>query len=130
MTIRLAPRLWNSILAVALATSGCAGLSRPPAGTPASPVTLSSGRVLLRGEPFEVHLAQPGTPRHPDVLVLYASGDGGWFGAAVEMFKAIGAEGFYAVGLSSRGLLNHRRTGGQPPTVSDLADDYRALVDY
>ena len=55
---------------------------------------------------------EPAAPRQPDVLVLYASGDGGWFGAAVDMFTAIAANGFYAVGLSSRSLLHHKRSGG------------------
>jgi hypothetical protein len=130
MTRRLAPRLSTAITSVALAASGCAGLARPPAGVPVSPVRLTIGRVLLRGEPFEVHLAQPASPRQPDVLVLYASGDGGWFGAAVDMFTAIGANGFCAVGLSSRTLLHHKLSGGAAPTVSQLADDYRAIVDY
>ena len=30
---------------------------------------------------------------NPDVLVLYASGDGGWFGAAVDMFRRSGTRG-------------------------------------
>src|SRR5829696_7657714 len=99
MTLRLAPCLWTGILSVALTASGCAGLSRPPVGVPASPVRVTTDRVLLRGEPFEIHLALPAAPRQADVLVLYASGDGGWFGAAVDMFEAIGANGFCVVGL-------------------------------
>ncbi|MEO7273319.1 MAG: AcvB/VirJ family lysyl-phosphatidylglycerol hydrolase [Vicinamibacterales bacterium] len=130
MTFRFAPRLSRAILSLGLAASGCAGLSRPPAGIPVSPVRVTTGRVLLRGEPFEIHLAQPAAPRRPDVLVLYASGDGGWFGSAADMFEAIGANGFCAVGLSSRGLLRHKLSGGRAPTVSELADDYRTIVDH
>jgi len=85
---------------------------------------------MLRGEPFELHLAQPSAPREPDVIVLYASGDGGWFGAAVDMFKTIGAEGFCVVGLSSRTLMHRTLPGGRPLAVTDLVEDYRTILDY
>ena len=62
--------------------------------------------------------------------MLYASGDGGWFGAAVDMFKAIGADGFCVVGLSSRTLMHRTLPGGRPLAVTDLAEDYRTILDY
>ena len=61
--------------------------------------------------------------------MLYASGDGGWFGAAVDMFRAVGDAGFYAVGLSSRTLLHLKQPGGQPLTVAELAEDYQVILD-
>ena len=128
MTVRLA--LSPTLLLIVLAASACAGLSRVQSGAPAPVVQWTTGSVTLRGERLELHLAQPETPRHPDVLVLYASGDGGWFGAAVDMFKAIGGNGFCAVGLSSRTLLHRKLSGGRAPTVSELAEDYRAILDY
>ena len=64
-----------------------------------------------------------------DVLVLYASGDGGWFGAAVDMFRAVGDAGFYAVGLSTRTLLHRKQPAAHPLTVAELAEDYRAILD-
>src|SRR4030095_5803547 len=60
-------------------------------------------------------------------LVLYASGDGGWFGAAVDMFHVIGDAGFYAVGLSSRTLLP-QPPGGQPLAIADISEDYQAIL--
>jgi len=128
MTIRLA--LLLSLLSIALAASACASVPRAPSTAAASPVRTFTGRVMLRGEPFELHLVQPSAPLQPDVIVLYASGDGGWFGAAVDMFKAIGADGFCAVGLSSRTLMHRTLPGGRPLAVSDLAEDYRTILDY
>ena len=99
------------------------------AAGPAAGSRILSTRATLRGEGFDLHLAVPAHPRAPDVLVLYASGDGGWFGTAVEMFRAVGDAGFYAVGLSSRTLLHRKLAGGRPPTVADLAEDYRVIID-
>ena len=42
-------------------------------------------------------------------IVLYASGDGGWFGAAVDMFKQIARAGYPVVGFSSKAFLKIQR---------------------
>jgi hypothetical protein len=108
--------------------AACAGLSHVDSD-PASEPHILSTVATLRGQPFDLHLAVPPRPRAPDVLVLYASGDGGWFGAAVDMFRAVGDAGFYAVGLSTRTLLHRKLPNGQPLTVADLAEDYRVIVE-
>jgi hypothetical protein len=115
-------------LCVLLATASCAGGSHLDV-TPGPRSRTFTTTATLRGQPFELHLTAPPQPRAPDVLVLYASGDGGWFGAAVDMFKAVGDAGFYAVGISSRTLMHRKGPGGQPLTVADLADDYRVVID-
>jgi hypothetical protein len=100
-------------------------VARDPLSTP----RILSTTAILRGQPFDLHLAVPSHPRVPDVLVLYASGDGGWFGAAIDMFRAVGDSGFYAVGLSTRTLLHRKLPSGQPLTVAELADDYRVIIE-
>ena len=77
---------------------------------------------------MDLHLAAPPRPRAPDVLVLYASGDGGWFGAATDMFRAIGAAGYNAVGLSTRTLLHIESSTDVPPTVAGIAADYGEVI--
>lgn len=61
-----------------------------------------SSSVLLHGKPLELHLSVPQQPVADGVVVPYASGDGGWFGTAVDMFRLIGRAGCYAVGFSAR----------------------------
>jgi hypothetical protein len=113
---------------MATASVACGGLAHiEPDPTRAARV--SSLSATLRGRPIELHLAVPPVPLDHDVLVLYASGDGGWFGAAVDMFRAIGDAGFYAVGVSSRSLLHHETAGGHTPGIADLADDYDTVLD-
>jgi hypothetical protein len=113
------------LLALVVSTA-CAGLSRFPRN-PAMAPRITTVAATLEGQPFELHLA---SPVHPvaDVLVLYASGDGGWFGAAVDMFRAIGDAGYYAVGLSSKALLHRKRSSTQALTVAEIEDDYRTIL--
>jgi hypothetical protein len=116
-----------ALLATA-ASEGCATFSsvdRDPAARP----RIFSTTATLRDQPFDLHLAVPPHPRAPDVLVLYASGDGGWFGAAIDMFRAVGDAGFYAVGLSTRTLLQRKLSARRAPSVAELAEDYQVILE-
>jgi Bacterial virulence protein (VirJ) len=124
----MSPARLGICLAAAIVCGACGGL-RPVTLDPSRAAHFSTLSASLRGRPIELHLAAPPAPRAADVLVLYASGDGGWFGAAVDMFRAIGDAGFYAVGVSSRSLLHRETAGHDTPGVVDLAADYQALLD-
>ncbi len=123
---RLWRQAWRLAAFTLLGSSACTGLSRIGRDPLTAPAELSSA-ITLRGRRFDLHLAVPPRPKAPDVLVLYASGDGGWFGAATDMFRATGAAGYYAVGLSTRTLLRIESSKGAP-AVAQLADDYRDVV--
>ena len=79
-----------------------------PDGAPAE----RAMQVRLHGKPLTLHLAQPNVAVDPRVLVLYASGDGGWFGTAVDMFHEIVRAGYATVGFSSRAFLHIERPRG------------------
>jgi hypothetical protein len=114
-----------AVLMVAL--SGCSGLPRPE-----SEASFSGRRftatVLLHGEPLELHLSAPRTPAASGVVVLYASGDGGWFGTAVDMFRQVADAGYPAVGFSSRSFLKIQRPRGAPLNSEQLAAEYEQIV--
>ena len=58
--------------------------------------------------------------------VDYASGDGGWFGAAVDMFRTIAADGYPTVGISSKAFMKlAHRTPLKPET---LTAEYLAIL--
>jgi hypothetical protein len=84
--------------------------------------------MLVEGQPFDLHLAMPATHRADDALIIYASGDGGWFGAAVHMFDQIGRNGYYAAGFSSRAFLKLKRPSGELTTLDRLVDDYESII--
>lgn len=107
--------------------AGCASLGPPKAGVGGSihqqgaVVTIGSGSVNL-------HVAQrfPVAPGSP--LVIFASGDGGWFGSAIGMFDTIAASGYPVAGVSSRSLLATLRAEGRPISASHIVDAYRLLI--
>jgi hypothetical protein len=107
--------------------SGCSGLPRPQ-----SEASFAGRRfittALLHGEPLELHLSAPRAQAAPDVLVLYASGDGGWFGTAVDMFRQAADAGYPAVGFSSRSFLKIQRPRGAPLNAVQLAAEYSQIV--
>ena len=111
--------------------SSCAAVTRLPAPRAAVPTRQSSTVVLLHGKPLTLHLAAPAQtgPIPPAALVLYASGDGGWFGTAVQMFRTLAASGYPAVGLSSRAFLKIERPGHVPLSPEQLKLDYAVILD-
>jgi hypothetical protein len=61
-------------------------------------------------------------------LVLYVSGDGGWFGAAVDMFHVIADSGYFAVGFSAKTFLKLERPDGRLAGPEQLASEYDEIL--
>jgi hypothetical protein len=112
---------------LAIISAGCGVMARP-AASPHQSVRTTTTTALLHGKPLELHLAAPVAPANGGVLVLYASGDGGWFGAAVDMFKQIADDGYYVVGFSSKAFLHIERPRGALVGVRELAAEYRRIT--
>jgi len=125
-TLVVATRLW--ILALGLAsTCACAANPRPAEPHAGRQFALT---VPLQGGNLELHLSIPDQPVAAGKLVLYASGDGGWFGAAPDMFRRIAGAGYYTVGFSSRAFLKIERPRGPLVKPSQLADDYERILEH
>ena len=95
-------------------------------------VTCASARsdVAVHGESLTLHLASPQTPASASTpLVLYATGDGGWFGAAVGMFHTIASNGYPTVGFSSKELMRIEHKRSRPLDVAQLAEGYQQIID-
>ena len=109
------------LLGVTLA-SGCAttlsnGASR------GLPVRERSTDVVLDGETLTLHLALPVTaPDSSAPMVIFGSGDGGWFGTAVGMFRAIAGTGRRTAGFSMRTFMDIEHRRGRPLTAARLVD--------
>jgi hypothetical protein len=89
-----------------------------------------SAQAGVRGEALTLHLASPSTPPTASTpLVLYASGDGGWFGAAVTMFRTITGRGLPAVGFSTKAFMHLEHRSTMPLTVARLAEDYQRIIE-
>ena len=84
----------------------------------------------LHDEPLTLHLAAPQTPLSASTpLVLYASGDGGWFGAAVRMFHTIASSGFPTVGFSTKAFMQIEHRWSSTLSVADVAEGYQQIID-
>ena len=83
---------------------------------------------MLHGKPLELHFSAPQGPAASDVLVLYASGDGGWFGAAVDMFHRVGRAGYYTVGFSARAFLKIDRPKGNVVSPGQILQEYQQIL--
>jgi hypothetical protein len=85
--------------------------------------------ISLHGKEFELHLAAPQSALHSGILVVYASGDGGWFGAAANMFRGMADLGYPVVGFSTRSYMKLLGYGESPATVKELAKDYEDFIE-
>jgi dienelactone hydrolase len=120
--------IWAALVALELATTGCTMNPRPVAPAILSAVERSSA-VILHGKSLDLHLSAPQGGPTANALVLYASGDGGWFGAAVEMFHRIGGAGYYTVGFSAKAFLKIDRQPDTPMNPEQLAAEYEQILD-
>jgi hypothetical protein len=89
----------------------------------------SSTQVALHGEPLTLHLLSPVELRASAPLVLYASGDGGWFGAAVGMFHTLARSGFPVVGVSTKALMHIEQRWSRPLTIEHVVAGYQQIID-
>jgi dienelactone hydrolase len=89
----------------------------------------SVAATVLHGKRLDLHIAAPASLIHPDVLVVYASGDGGWFGAAVDQWRTIARSGYATVGFSSRAFLRIERPRGAALNTARLANEYELIVE-
>lgn len=117
----------TALLLLLATTAGCALRTRgPDAAGPGGRAFTAT--VPLHGHALALHLATPSEPAAARALVLYASGDGGWFGAATDMFRRIARAGYYAVGFSSRAFLRIDRPRGALVNPAQLAGEYAAIL--
>lgn len=110
---------------VAIGVAGCGGV-RPR--VPAAPnVTERRIAAALHTSALAVHLAAMQPLRTP-ALVLYASGDGGWFGTAIDMWRLVAHEGVAAAGFSARSFLKIERPHDAALNPAQLAREYRTIA--
>ena len=86
--------------------------------------------ISVHGGSLTLHLAEPQTQASSSTpLVLYASGDGGWFGAAVGMFHTLASSVYPTVGFSSKELMRIEHKRSRPLGVAQLAEGYQQIID-
>jgi len=121
-----------ALLAVLLApalSGGCSAVLSTKVMRP-SGVREFSAQVGVHNEALTLHLASPETPLSDSTpLVLYASGDGGWFGAAVGMFRTIASSGLPTVGFSTKTFMSIEHRWSKPLSVAHVIEGYQRIID-
>ncbi len=84
--------------------------------------------MTINGASLDIHLARRVPQPAPVPLVVFASGDGGWFGAAIGMFDTIASAGYPVAGVSSRALLRALRTPSHQISNARLLDAYGEII--
>ncbi len=113
---------------LALQLAACSHLG-PPKAEVRAPMQRASVSATVDGAPLDLHVSRPIDASSALPLVVFASGDGGWFGAAVGMFDTIAAAGYPVIGLSSRSLLRIERANGRTLSAGRVSNAYRQIID-
>jgi pimeloyl-ACP methyl ester carboxylesterase len=113
----------------AVPNGGCSAVLSTGAPLPHD-VRERAAEVAVHGEPLTLHLASAQASASASTpLVLYATGDGGWFGAAVGMFHTIASNGYPTVGFSSKEFMRIEHKRSRPLNVAQLAEGYQQIID-
>jgi fermentation-respiration switch protein FrsA (DUF1100 family) len=92
----------------------------------------SKASMMLNGHAFELRLSKPPGVSPKNVLVIYATGDGGWFGLGTDVFNWLASWNYPVAGFSSRSYLhnlNHISESGTT-TPELLAKDYDDIIAF
>jgi pimeloyl-ACP methyl ester carboxylesterase len=123
--------LLDSVLIVAMAAAppallfnGCAcHLSAPRSlcvqSNAEGPLPVGTPRLCLE---------KPLTLRSPAVLILYATGDAGWFGTSKGVYRHLVERGYPVVGISARDYLKKIDRKTESITPDRLARDLSAII--
>jgi dienelactone hydrolase len=106
---------------LALACSACAGLRSKPG-------VYEIMREPLKAGPRRIHLiyARPAEQKHPDYLVVFATGDGGWRSVSSEVFEHLAAEGYSVAGIDSAHALKPVKRAGEKMSTAQAAERVKA----
>ncbi len=109
----------------------CACTCRVPVPQGVAPAQSREELTLYR-HPMEIRLSQPASPTPAPILVIYATGDGGWRGVDSEVFQWIADSGLPIAGFSSKNYLKNLRYVSETDTTTPrrLARDYRRIIEF
>jgi dienelactone hydrolase len=113
----------RSTLVVSLAvlalfqTTACAGRF---ASRPGVYATHGERISLPRGD-LEVTYVTPEKPRRPVSMILFATGDAGWWGTSGTIFEHLAGEGYYVAAYDSRQIVERAEKAEAKPTIEEAA---------
>ena len=112
-------RIKNVLLVsvIAIACSACAGLQSKPG---VYEITKDSEKEGPRR--ISLIYAKPATVKHPDYLVVFATGDGGWRSVSLDVFDHLAALGYMCAGVDSPDALKLMKRSGDKMSTAQAAE--------
>jgi hypothetical protein len=113
-----------SVIASVLGLNGCAGpLQSRPGEFEARTVPVRMG-----GRDLEVTYITPATPRPREALILFASGDAGYWGVSGGMIEHLAQERYYLVTYDARQLIAREKKSRTRAKIQELAALYDTIL--
>jgi len=107
-----------------IVVAGCAGarLSSKPGeyDVTVQPIQTAQGHI-------HATYVRPVRPRHPDYLVVFATGDDGWFGTSRALFSHLADAGYELAGFSAPEALGDIPSSGERVSTARAAQGLKAL---
>jgi hypothetical protein len=113
-----------AVIASILGSSGCAGpLQSKPGAFEARTVPMRFG-----GRDLKVTYVTPATPRTREVLILFASGDAGYWGVSGSMIEHLAEERYYLVTYDARQLVAREKKSHSRAKIQEMAALYDTIL--
>jgi hypothetical protein len=86
----------------------------------------------LNNHPFDLRLFKPTQPYAGKVLIVYATGDGGWLGIGSDIFNWLAGWNYPVVGFSSRNYVHNLGYFSDTETTTPrrLVRDYQSIISF
>jgi hypothetical protein len=107
MRSRLAATLAGAACLLSLVACGGRLATRP------GEFVVREQKVRMAKRDFTATYVRPETPRHPDRLVVFCTGDAGWMGMSGLVFERLAELGYYSAGYNAREMLKPVRESGE-----------------
>jgi poly(3-hydroxybutyrate) depolymerase len=113
-----------SVIAPALTLTGCAGPLHSKPGT----YEARTVPVKFAGRDLRVTYVTPTTPRTTEVVVLFASGDAGYWGVSTAIMAHLAEQSYYLVTYDARQLIAREKKSHSRTRIREMAAFYDTIL--
>jgi len=103
------------------------------AGSAGAALQSKPGVYDVSKEPFktgqrEIHVTyvRPVQPRHPDFLIVFATGDGGWRATSLDLMEHLAEAGYSIAGFSAPDIIKPVKRSGERMSTDHAAQRFKA----
>jgi type IV secretory pathway VirJ component len=113
-----------AMIALVLILTGCAGPLNSVPGT----YTARTVPVKIAGRNLKVTYITPVAPRPQEMLILFASGDAGYWGVSQAIMKHLAEQRYYVVTYDARQIIAREQQSGKGMSLREVAALYDTIL--